>query len=52
MDFAPQLINHISFFSGLRPEVPPYVPGTVATLMQQCWHDDQRKRPEFSEVRK
>lgn len=35
---------------GLRPEVPPYVPGNVATLMQQCWHDDPRKRPEFSEV--
>lgn len=34
----------------LRPEVPPYTPSALATLMQQCWHADPRIRPEFSEV--
>jgi len=53
LDFLPQeLIDRVSFFSGLRPEVPPFVSDTMATLMQQCWHGDPRTRPEFNEVRK
>jgi hypothetical protein len=35
---------------GLRPEIPPFVPEKLSLLAQQCWHQDPKQRPEFSEV--
>jgi hypothetical protein len=35
---------------GLRPEMPPFIPEKLRLLAQQCWHQDPKQRPEFSEV--
>ncbi len=37
-------------YRGLRPEIPPFVPEKLSLLAQQCWHQDPKQRPEFSEV--
>lgn len=44
------MASYVFGFRGVRPETPPYVPDVLVTLMQRCWHKDQRERPEFSEV--
>jgi len=45
------LIHAFLLLSGLRPKLPrSQIPESLATLMQQCWHLEPRKRPEFSEV--
>ncbi|CAK9274527.1 unnamed protein product [Sphagnum jensenii] len=35
---------------GVRPEIPPFVPEKLSLLAQQCWHQDPKQGPEFSEV--
>lgn len=32
---------------GLRPAIPDYVPEQVASLIQQCWAEDEEVRPTF-----
>jgi hypothetical protein len=42
--------GRMCYCRGLRPEIPPFVPEKLSLLAQQCWHQDPKQRPEFSEV--
>jgi hypothetical protein len=42
--------GRMCYCRGLRPEIPPFVSEKLSVLAQQCWHQDPKQRPEFSEV--
>nr|GME09893.1 serine/threonine-protein kinase STY17-like [Ipomoea batatas] len=35
---------------GLRPNIPKHTHPKLAELLENCWHQDPTKRPEFSEI--
>uniref|UniRef100_A0A6B2L2P1 non-specific serine/threonine protein kinase n=1 Tax=Arcella intermedia TaxID=1963864 RepID=A0A6B2L2P1_9EUKA len=35
---------------GERPEIPQDMHPSLQSLLQECWHDNQRKRPAFGEI--
>ncbi len=42
--------GRMCYCRGVRPEIPPFVPEKLSLLAQQCWHQDPKQGPEFSEV--
>ena len=35
---------------GKRPPIPSFLDAKFANLMERCWHQDFRMRPEFSDI--
>ena len=44
-----QLLQRIAR-DGLRPEVPPFAPAPLATLMAECWAEAEHSRPPSGEL--
>lgn len=38
------------FMNGYRPNIPPFVPSSIAELIQSCWDHDPSLRPTFTEI--
>ena len=46
-----QRLNWILFFfQGLRPKIPKKTHPKVKGLLQRCWNQDPKDRPEFEEI--
>ena len=35
---------------GSRPKIPTSLPSTISKLIENCWHSDYTRRPEFQDV--
>ena len=35
---------------GLRPNIPPDCPKAYRELIEECWHDDPKRRPDFVQI--
>ena len=38
--------------TGIRPPIQPSYPRDIANLMEECWHPEPTRRPEFPEIHK
>jgi len=46
---GPQAAAQVAY-TGLRPVIPPTCPGPLRNLIQRCWADDAKLRPDFKEI--
>eukprot|EP00324_Dicrateria_rotunda_P010445 CAMPEP_0206178072 /NCGR_PEP_ID=MMETSP1474-20131121/63160_1 /ASSEMBLY_ACC=CAM_ASM_001110 /TAXON_ID=97495 /ORGANISM="Imantonia sp., Strain RCC918" /LENGTH=244 /DNA_ID=CAMNT_0053590333 /DNA_START=17 /DNA_END=748 /DNA_ORIENTATION=+ len=37
--------------NGVRPGIPDNVPDSIIQLMEQCWHENPKKRPSFEKIK-
>ena len=40
----------VAIVQGVRPEIPSFVPGPYSELIQDCWHQDWKRRPDFKDI--
>jgi serine/threonine protein kinase len=50
LDYDSELMTHIK--KGLRPEIPDDIPECYATLIENCWDEDPKKRPTALGIKK
>jgi serine/threonine protein kinase len=46
---GPQAAAQVAY-TGLRPVIPPTCPAPLRNLLQRCWADDAKLRPDFKEI--
>lgn len=42
----------MAIVEGYRPEIPSFVPRSYAMLIQDCWHQDWWRRPNFKVIQR